>query len=207
MLVFASPNRKFNFCKGYRLRIISGTARGKRLAEFSGERIRPTADRVREALFSILVSRFGSLNNLRVLDLFAGTGALALEALSRGAQSAVLVESHPESLRLMNNNITACRLEERATVVRGELPAALSKITGQRPFDLIFIDPPYGQGLIPPVLAQIDRLGLLADSGVIIVETDTHDLLPATLGALQQTDRRIYGSTAVSLYERIDPSA
>lgn len=189
------------------MRIISGTARGKKLAEFSGERIRPTADRVREALFSILVSRFGSLNQLRVLDLFAGTGALALEALSRGAQFAVLVENHPESLKLMDNNLTACRLEERAQAVRGELPVALGKIVGQRPFDLIFIDPPYGQTLVPPVLAEIDRLELLAAAGVIIVETDTHDPLPANLGALQQTDRRIYGSTAVSLYERIDPSA
>lgn len=189
------------------MRIISGTARGKKLAGFSGERIRPTADRVREALFSILVSRIGSFHGLRVLDLFAGTGALALEAISRGASEAVLIEAHPDSLKIIRGNLVACRMDSAARLVRGELPAVLATLGGDAPFDLVFIDPPYGQELIPPVLAAVDRLGLLAAEGVIVAETAVRDSLPAQVGQLCQTGRRNYGATAVTFYERIDPSA
>ena len=184
------------------MRIISGRARGKKLVEFASARVRPTADRVREAIFSILISRLGSLHGYKVLDLFAGTGALALEALSRGAQSALLVEAHPESLKIIETNIEGCRMRDCAQVLRGELPAALSLITKNAPFDLIFLDPPYAQGLAQATLTRIAALELLSDHGIIVVETEKREVLSEQFGSLSRTDQRHYGVSTITTYER-----
>jgi 16S rRNA (guanine(966)-N(2))-methyltransferase RsmD len=184
------------------LRIISGRARGKKLVEFAGARVRPTADRVREALFSILISRLGSLHECKVLDLFAGTGALALEALSRGAQHAILVEAHPESIKIISTNIEGCRMRDCAEVLRGELPAALALTVKSGPFDLIFLDPPYAQGLAQATLTRIAALELLSARGIIVVETEKGEILPEQIGSLSQTNQRYYGVSAITTYER-----
>lgn len=184
------------------MRIISGRARGKKLVEFAGAEVRPTADRVREALFSILTSRLGSLQGCKVLDLFAGTGALALEALSRGAQSALLVEAHPESIKIIQTNIDGCRMRECARVLRGELPAALALAVKSAPFDLIFLDPPYAQGLAQATLWQIASLELLGVKGLLVVETAKGEILPAQIGSLSKIDQRHYGVSAITFFER-----
>lgn len=184
------------------MRIISGRARGKKLVEFAGARVRPTADRVREALFSILTSRLGSLHGCKVLDLFAGTGALALEALSRGAQSAILVEAHPESLKIIQTNIDGCRMPDCAQVLRGELPAALTLTVKSGPFDLIFLDPPYAQGLAQATLPRIAALELLSARGIVIVETEKGEVLSEQIGSLIQTVQRHYGVSTITLFER-----
>ena len=184
------------------MRIISGKARGKKLVEFAGARVRPTADRVREALFSILISRLKSLNGCKILDLFAGTGALALEALSRGAQSALLVETHPESLKIIQTNIDGCRMNDCALVLRGELPAALTHTAKSAPFDLIFLDPPYDQGLALATLVQIAKLELLSARGIVVVETEKGEALPEEIGALTRTDQRHYGISTITFFER-----
>lgn len=184
------------------MRIISGRARGKKLVEFAGARVRPTADRVREALFSILISRLKSMNGCKVLDLFAGTGALALEALSRGAESALLVDAHQESIRIIQANIDGCRMSDCAQVLRGELPAALALTVKSGPFDLIFMDPPYAQGLAQATLTEIAALELLSKRGIIVVETERGELLPEQIGSLTQTDQRHYGVSAITLFER-----
>ena len=185
------------------MRIISGRARGKKLVEFAGARVRPTADRVREALFSILISRMGSMHECKVLDLFAGTGALALEALSRGAQSALLVDAHPESIKIIQTNIEGCRLNDHAQVLRGELPAALALTAKSAPFDLIFLDPPYAQGLTLATLTRIAALELLSARGIVVVETEKNEVLPAQIGSLSQTDQRHYGVSAITFFERM----
>jgi 16S rRNA (guanine(966)-N(2))-methyltransferase RsmD len=184
------------------LRIISGRARGKKLVEFAGAQVRPTADRVREALFSILISRLGTLHGCKILDLFAGTGALALEALSRGAQSALLIEAHPESIKIIQTNIEGCRMSDCAQVLRGELPAALALTVKSGPFDLIFLDPPYEQGLAHETLTRIAALELLSANGIIVVETEKGEVLPEQIGSLSQTDQRHYGISAITIYER-----
>lgn len=184
------------------MRIISGRARGKKLVEFAGAQVRPTADRVREALFSILTSRLGSLQGCKVLDLFAGTGALALEALSRGAQSALLVENHPESIKIIQTNIDGCRMNDSAQILRGELPVALPLAVKSAPFDLIFLDPPYAQGLAQATLMQIAALELLSAKGIIMVETAKGEILPEQIGPLLRTDQRHYGVSAITIYER-----
>jgi 16S rRNA (guanine(966)-N(2))-methyltransferase RsmD len=184
------------------LRIISGRARGKKLVEFAGARVRPTADRVREALFSILTSRFRSLHGCKVLDLFAGTGALALEALSRGAENAILVDAHPESIKIIQTNIESCRMSDCTQILRGELPAALALTVNSAPFDLIFLDPPYAQGLAQTTLARIETLELLSARGIIVVETEKGEVLPEQIGSLNQSDQRHYGVSAITIYER-----
>jgi len=188
--------------KGLRLRIISGRARGKKLVEFAGAQVRPTADRVREALFSILTSRLGTLHGCKVLDLFAGTGALALEALSRGAQSALLVEAHPESIKIIQSNIDSCRMQDCTQILRGELPAALTLTTKSAPFDLIFLDPPYAQGLAQATLLQIETLELLSARGIIVVETEKGEVFPEQIGSLTQTNLRHYGVSTITTFER-----
>jgi 16S rRNA (guanine(966)-N(2))-methyltransferase RsmD len=161
---------------------------------------------VREALFSVLVSRLGSLGGLRVLDLFAGSGALALEALSRGATTAVLVDQGPQSARVIPANIRACAMQERATFIRSDVFKALPRLVGSL-FDLVFLDPPYGQGLVPPVLTTLAEVGLIAPDGLVCAETDRREELPGTIGSFARIDRRHYGSTAVHLFSHSDTEA
>lgn len=189
------------------MRIISGSARGRRLTGPAGKTIRPTPDRVREALFSSLYSRLGSFEGMRVLDLFAGTGALSLEALSRGAQRAVLVDRDRQSVKVIAANIAACAMNERAALSRGEVLEVLPRLTGEAPFDLVFLDPPYGLDLAPKVIAAIDDLALLAPGGIICAEAARGDALPEAIGNLHREDRRIYGSTAVHLYRSREDEA
>ena len=108
------------------MRIISGSVRGRKLAEFAGSGIRPTSDRAREAIFSILLSRYEFLQGMHVLELFAGSGAMSLEALSRGAQNALLVDSSPQAAKLISDNISRCKMESRAEFIKQPALAALT---------------------------------------------------------------------------------
>jgi 16S rRNA (guanine(966)-N(2))-methyltransferase RsmD len=182
------------------VRIISGSAKGRKLRSFRGDTIRPTTDRVREALFSSLQSRLGTFDNLRVLDLFAGTGALSLEALSRGAAHAILVDQGSQSAGIIADNIKACGMENRARFFRAPVCAFLDRLTDNAPFDLIFLDPPYHQGLIAPVLCGIVENNLLSDDGIICVETACRESLPLDTPGLEMLSRKEYGSTAISFF-------
>jgi len=188
------------------MRIISGSARGRKLAEFSGTGIRPTSDRAREAIFSILISRFGSLQNMRVLELFAGTGAQSLEALSRGAQTAILVDSAPQSARLITDNIARCKMEDCAELIKQSALTALPLAARKGPFDLIFMDPPYNLGIIPQILEQIAALQLLQQNGIICAESATGEQfdLPESLELIET---RTYGSSMVHLINNKNSNA
>lgn len=181
------------------MRIIAGSMRGKRLAAFDGKQIRPTPDRVREALFSMLASRLGGFNGLKVLELFAGTGAQSLEALSRGATTAVMVESSPYALKLIKDNSARCGFSDRVTLIPAELPACLDRASRYAPFDLIFLDPPYHAGLSDQMIAGVESLNLLAEGGIICAETQRSEI-PQHPGALTLLVSRCYGSTAIHLY-------
>ena len=161
-----------------------------------GTAIRPTADRVREALFNILAGRLpGSV----VLDLFAGTGALALEALSRGAQSAVLVDNRPEALDGCRRNIRDLGLGHCARVVRWDIARNLNCLLGADPrFDLVFIDPPYRRGLIRPSLTSLCSSHAVADGALVAIEHHRHDPVPKDINELTIKDQRRYGKTLVS---------
>lgn len=182
------------------MRIISGKARGRKLRQFKGHRIRPTTDRVREAIFSSLQSRLGTFDGAKVLDLFAGTGALGLEALSRGAEFAVFVDQSIQSADIVTDNIKTCGMADCATLVKASVMTSLAKLRTHAPFDLIFLDPPYNQNLIGPVLDGIVKNTLLAKRGVICVESARDEAVPETIAGLVFLSRKEYGSTAVTFF-------
>ena len=151
-------------------------------------------------MFSTLVSRLGSLAGLQVLDLFAGTGAMGLEALSRGAGRALLVDSAGQAARVIQDNIRRCGLADRAEFLRGEVPAILSVLRSRGPYHLVFLDPPYGRSLVPPTLEKLGAEGLLADGGLICAETAREDAVPEQVGPFTRCFSRGYGITAVHLF-------
>ena len=176
------------------MRIISGQARGRKLKTLEGLDTRPTLDRTREALFNILQQR---VRDARVLDLFAGSGALALEALSRGAGSAVLCDQSPAACR---ENIALVRMEDRARLLCCEASQALERLVGEQ-FDLIFLDPPYHKGLIDAALAGMIRRNQLAEGGLIVAETAQDEGFDLPEG-LTFTDERKYGKSRLHFIER-----
>jgi 16S rRNA (guanine(966)-N(2))-methyltransferase RsmD len=179
------------------LRVISGKLKGKRLFTLKGMDLRPTSDRVKEAIFDILQN---SIPGRKVLDLFAGTGAMGIEALSRGAKGAVFVEGSPQSLTVLYKNLEACRLQEQAEVLSREVQAGI-KILSERgeTFDLIFLDPPYGKGLARKTLQALSGESILAPDALIVAEHSPAEDLDA-ISFLERVDQRKYGSTLVSFF-------
>jgi 16S rRNA (guanine(966)-N(2))-methyltransferase RsmD len=143
----------------------------------------------------------GSFEGLTVLDLFAGTGSLGIEALSRGAASVLFIDNHRESAALINANLASTALSGRSEVMIADAESALSRLAGRnRRFDLVFADPPYGKGLAIAMVLQLASLGMLNDGAIVVIETNTQEELPATNGVLNQLDRRVYGDTALTFY-------
>lgn len=177
------------------MRVVGGRFRGRTLAAPGDGRIRPTSDRVREAMFNILahgISDF-SLEGARVLDLFAGTGALGLEALSRGAAYCLFVEENAEARALIRRNVEAFGLTGVTKIFRRDA-TALGPAGGREPFRLAFLDPPYGAGLAERALAAAAAGGWLAADAVAVIEErrDAHLALPPSFTSL---DRRTWGDT------------
>ncbi len=182
------------------MRVISGTLRGKRLFSTKGLKLRPTSDRVRESIFDILQNE---ITGARILDLFAGTGALGIEALSRGGERAVFVEKSPASLAALNKNIAHCGLEPRTEVLAKEVPSAIKALEARKEiFDLIFLDPPYAKGLAFQTMEILGRSSLPAPEGLIVVEHAPDEPLE-DLQHLERLDRRKYGGTLVSFFRQI----
>lgn len=181
------------------MRIISGSARGRRLFTPRDSRVRPTSDRVKEALFNILTGFLGTFDGLAVLDIFAGTGNLGIEALSRGANSATFIDNHRESAALVKRNLEACGFADRGRVIVKEAASALKMLEreGER-FHLAFLDPPYRQGLAAEVLEYLSASALLDENSLVIAEFSAKEEMPGSFGALQEVDRRTYGDTALS---------
>jgi len=179
------------------MRIIAGEFKGRRLAAVKG-RIRPTSDKVREAIFSILA---GAVAEARVLDLFAGTGALTLEALSRGARDAVLVEDQAAALEVLRRNLEALGVAARTRILPLPVRQALKKLAArEEKFDLVFLDPPYGRGLAGATLAALEASGLLVPEAQVVAEHSHRETLPERLGQLELDHSRRYGDTQVAFY-------
>jgi len=183
------------------MRIISGQKKGMRL-KVRG-RARPTGGKVRAAVFNILVH---DLSGVRVLDLFAGTGAMGMEALSRGAELAVMVDSSRDSARAIRDNLESLGLSERARVMEKKAGPALKLLEAEgESFGLVFMDPPYGGNEAGRTLRLLSGLSLLEPEAVVVVEHHPGAGLSETYGDLSRTDLRTYGGTAVSFYERTEP--
>jgi 16S rRNA (guanine966-N2)-methyltransferase len=181
------------------MRIIGGQARGRRIATLKGMRLRPTADRVKEALFSILTP---DLEGARVLDLFAGSGNLSLEALSRGAASALLVDSSREAGQLIERNLADLGFLDRSTVWVKPVSSALRQLGGRRvKYDMVFVDPPYDEGWLKKVLLSIDERRVLEERGIVVAEHSRREEVADRYGSLAIKHQRAYGDTRLSFFE------
>ena len=182
------------------LRVISGSAKGLKLQTLEGMNTRPTTDRVKENLFNIIAPYIPGSN---VLDLFAGTGSLGIEALSRGANSAVFCDQHEQSADIINRNLQHTKLTDKSEVFLGEAQLILKKLSQlSKKFDIIFLDPPYKKEIVPDILQSLEKYGVLDEKVLISVETDIEDQLPTETGTLCVSREQIYGKTKLTFYKK-----
>lgn len=193
------------------MRIVAGTLKGRTVRTPDGRLTRPTSERTREAIFNILAhaSWAPSLEGARVMDCFAGSGALGFEALSRGAAFCLFVETSAQARGCIRSNIEnfqlfgATRIHRRSATDLGPKPAGV----GDR-FDLVFLDPPYGEGLIEPAIAQLEQGNWVSTKAVIVAETAADDQVPAPAG-WREASTRVYGAAAVTclVRDRLAPTS
>jgi 16S rRNA (guanine966-N2)-methyltransferase len=177
------------------MRIVGGSLGGRVLRAPPGAATRPTSEKVREAMFNIL----GDVAGTQVLDMFAGSGALGIEALSRGAAHATFIDQAKPALAVVRANLRDLGLEDRATVLVGDAVALGARHVPASPWQLVFVDPPYRSDL---AVRAVQTLAHLAPDAVIVVEHDRRNAPPENLGSLLRTDQRRYGDTLVSFYRR-----
>jgi pantetheine-phosphate adenylyltransferase len=187
------------------MRVIAGSAKGRRLRAGRGLAVRPTADKVKGALFNILASRF-DLASVQVLDLFAGSGALGIEALSRGAAAVTFVEQSAASVKVLRENLRLCDWEARARVMQMSVEKGLARLgRNGTPFDGILIDPPYGHGLVERTLTDVVAQRLVKPGGWVIVEHHVEEAPRPVYGLLRLTQGRRYGKTGLALFVADEP--
>ncbi len=179
------------------MRVITGKARGVTLKTPDGIQTRPTTDRVKEALFSIIQFE---VPGARVLDLFGGTGQLGIEALSRGAKSAVFVDQAESACRLIRENLKRTRLEQDAKVVRSDYLSYLASCRDR--FDIIFLDPPYAEVFLENSLKRIAEIDILQSDGIIIAERPLGKDLPFELEGFTRSRDYKYGNTLLTIYRK-----
>ena len=179
------------------MRIIAGTLKGRRLDAPDWAGLRPTSDRLRETLFNILAPR---VEGARLLDGYAGTGAVGIEALSRGAAHVTFVDQDPRAQRLIEANLRRCGVSERYAIIRAGFAAAAASSGG---FDLVFLDPPYGAAELAAALAA--AAPAIAPGGLLILEHATRDSAPETTGTLARVRQVVHGDSALSFYRLVQP--
>lgn len=177
------------------MRVITGTARGMSLRTLEGDNVRPTTDKVKEAVFSIIQFE---IEGRRILDLFAGSGQLGIEALSRGAESAVFVDADKNSVRIVKENLAKTKLDYKATVAQTDSLAFLSMT--DRIFDIAFLDPPFSTGLLEKALSKVEPH--IVQGGLVICEHPFADELPDVQGGLEKQKTYKYSKTAVTVYRK-----
>lgn len=180
------------------MRIISGTAKGRTLfgpkTNQKISNIRPALDKVKQAVFNILFD----VTDLNILDLFAGTGSVGLEAISRGAKQCVFIDDGKEALEIIRKNIDLCRFQSQSIILKRKIPEKIDDVFEKfGPFDLIFVDPPYDQNLVNPSLKKIAQHTQLSPHALIVVEHSPRESISEIEG-LQKSDSRKYGQTMIS---------
>jgi 16S rRNA (guanine966-N2)-methyltransferase len=182
------------------MRVIAGTGRGRKLSVPPGVTTRPTSDRVKEALFSILVSRI-DFTDMRVLDICAGTGNLGIEALSRGAGLCCFIECNLSVKAILEKNLIVTCFQKRSEIVSMDAVKALTVIAGRgQHFDLAFFDPPYDSELYQQVPEALNAAALLKPGSILVAESSVRNQLHESYGRLQRFDRRVYGETALDFF-------
>ncbi|MGG1555023.1 16S rRNA (guanine(966)-N(2))-methyltransferase RsmD [Paenibacillus ferrarius] len=185
------------------MRVISGTAKGRALKAVPGMSTRPTTDKVKEAIFSMIGPYF---DGGQVLDLFAGSGGLGIEALSRGMAKAVFTDIEKKSVDTVQHNLQATGLKEQAEVYRTDATRAIKALAKRaQKFELVFLDPPYKMKVIAELVLAMEEQALLEEHATIVVEHDAKDVLDETIGQCRLLRRADYGDTAVTIYKRDNP--
>ena len=179
------------------MRVITGSARGAKLKTLEGLTTRPTSDRVKEAVFNII--QFG-VEGRRILDLFGGSGQMAIEALSRGADYAVIVDENRQAVNIIKENLKKVKFDQQASVFQMDYMRYLSSC--REKFDIIFLDPPYGEKFLENALQKISEIDILAEGGIIVCERPREKVLPPAVGNLICSKDYNYGKTAVNLYSK-----
>jgi len=180
------------------MRVISGSARGAKLKTIEGTDTRPTTDKVKGAIFNILAN---DIYGKKVLDLYAGSGSLGIEALSRGASVAVFAEKSAAAADIIRKNLEHTKLIDKAKILKNDVFSVIKTLSEK--FDLIFLDPPYAAELAGATINAIDDAKILEDGGIIIAETDDGQALPDMVGELQLYDKRKYGRVNINFYKKI----
>jgi 16S rRNA (guanine966-N2)-methyltransferase len=182
------------------MRIITGIARGRKIVTPEGLNTRPTSDRVKESVFNIIQ---GHIPDAKILDLFAGTGNLGLEAISRGAESCVFIEQDRNTYKVLTQNIKSLGFESQTEAYNQEALAAVSILSKRgKKFDVIFLDPPYGRGLIKEAIQAISKMEIGEENSIIISEYDFSDEIPETIGIYNKFRTEKYGRTKVSFWRK-----
>lgn len=179
------------------MRVISGSARGRRLKELQGMETRPTTDKVKESLFNII--QF-DIPGRRVLDLFSGTGQLGIEALSRGAASCTFIDQRRDAVKLIRENLAECRLSEQGRVIQGDSLAFLSAC--REKFDVLFLDPPYHTDLIDRALELATKIDILSENSIIVCETMAQRELPQLPAPYEWGKEYRYGQIKLTIGRR-----
>lgn len=179
------------------MRVISGTARGLKLDSLDGLTTRPTLDRVKESIFNML---FDKPVSARVLDLFAGSGGMGIEALSRGASFCTFADIEKKALEIVSKNVSKARFSDRAKIINSDFRQLLGTTTDS--YDIVFVDPPYGAGYVPEVLDMLHSRGLLNEGAVVVVEAD-RDSKPVISSNYRVDRQKDYGRVSVYLLEAI----
>lgn len=181
------------------MRIITGSAKGFKLKAPKGLEVRPTGDRVKESLFNILADK---TDGAAVLDLFAGTGNLGLEALSRGANSAIFVDNAVASLNIVKENAQHTRLQEKCQFWKMDVLKSIARCyESAQKFDLIFCDPPYNKGYLSAVMQRLEERNILCSAGILVFEHSRHETLNFMLQKFKITRSELYGETVITLFQ------
>lgn len=181
------------------MRIIAGIARGKKILAPDGMQTRPTLDRVKENIFNIIQNR---IDDAIAIDVFAGTGSLGLEAVSRGAKECYLVDKHPTTFKNLKENVKNLKFEDKCICLNMDSYMALKDLGKKKKvFDLIFIDPPYAKEMIPPAIEIVHEESLLHKDGLIVTKIDSSENIYEGNGEINLVDHRKYGNTTVCFYK------
>ncbi len=179
------------------MRIITGSARGTKLVTLEGLETRPTSETVKEAVFSMIQFE---LEDRRILDLFSGSGQMGLEALSRGAAKATLIDLNPDAVKIIRQNAQKAKLYDKCVILSSDCRRVMKGISGKEKFDIIFIDPPYAAKAIPDILRDLIKYDLIEENGIIICEDDSSK--PYELEGLSLRRFAKYGRTYVTVLEK-----
>ncbi len=180
------------------MRIIAGELRGRKLKSPIGNDVRPTTDKVREAVFDILYQY--SKEGYIAFDVFAGSGGMGIEAISRGASKVYFSDNSRESLALVRDNLKICGIGDRAVLLQGDYLRNISRVKDK--VDVFFLDPPYSEGYLLPALEEIDRNGNVADDGIVVCEHNFRDAMPDRIYGFTKVKSRKYGSIGLTFYQR-----